>query len=107
MDIHGRPVKTVDIGMEVDDMAGDSDGGLYVSCMWEKCIKYVSPQLEVSTVTTTGDYPLGLVYSADHDGVIVCTTTSLPVSDLGDEQLLLVSRDGTVRPHPTTQGCRL
>jgi hypothetical protein len=52
MDVHGRVVKTVDIGVKVGAMTGDPHGGLYVSCRHDTCIKYVSPQLEVSTVTT-------------------------------------------------------
>jgi hypothetical protein len=71
MDVHGWVVKTVGIGMNVYAMAGDPHGGLYVSCRDDKCIKYVSPQLEVSTVTTTGNHTPG-----HHDIVIILVTDS-------------------------------
>jgi hypothetical protein len=106
VDTYGHVSATVNIWQPVDAMAADLSGGLYISCRNRKSIKYVSPRMDVQTLTTTTDYPRGLVYCKDRDSVLVCTASTASyddarAADRGVGQLMYVSRDFKQTPFTT------
>jgi hypothetical protein len=73
-------VETLDVGARsCDDMARDSEGGMYLSDNGGKRILYIaaSDRISVETLTRLNDHPRGLAYCADSGGVMLCTAKTI------------------------------